>query len=287
MSLLTNPFGKRAAVQHRVATACLDFLVIPRGGWEEWRHPFWVLGLAPPWPQRMRVGHTEFVRRENSCVLLAPGLPHQVLWEEGKPFAPTWVFIEERGRPSLLQRLVRPDGFCNFDDPSHAIEPLIHQIVAEFQNPQPGGDWITQAALYQMIGFLLRAEVKADGWRRITKLGAILDKTKERFSLRHQVVSYLRNHLGQKVAIRDIARHLRMSVSSFTHRYRREAGETFGQTKERISLEKARVWLLGGEMSIKQIAAALGYSNSAHFSNRFKAATGFSPGEFGRRNVRQ
>ncbi len=280
MSLFINPFLNQRQPRFRVMTACVGFLVVPRSGWEEWRHPFWVLGLGPPWPQRVRVKRREFVRPLDSYILLEPRVPHQVLWEEGRSFALTWLFIEETGQPSLLRRLVQRDGFCNFQDPNHCVEPLIHQIAAEFKTPRPGGDLLSQAALSQIIGLLVCAERKPDGRRQILALGTPISETKERFSMRYKVESYLRTHPQQRILIQDVARHLNLSASSFTHRYRNEAGETFAETRERIRLDKAKPLLLGGTMTIKQIAFEVGYRDHAHFSTRFKRVTGFRPSEF-------
>lgn len=57
--------------------------------------------------------------------------------------------------------------------------------------------------------------------------------------------------------------------------------ETEGLSIERFlilqKIEKAKEFLIYDELSIKEIAFSLNYSNSQHFSNQFKSITGMSP----------
>jgi AraC family transcriptional regulator len=60
--------------------------------------------------------------------------------------------------------------------------------------------------------------------------------------------------------------------------------ETEGLTIEKFfilqRLERAKEWLVYGELSTKEIAYQLGFSSVAHLSAQFKKETGLTPGEF-------
>lgn len=51
----------------------------------------------------------------------------------------------------------------------------------------------------------------------------------------------------------------------------------------RQKIERVKEWLFYGEMSLSQMADALGYSSVAHLSARFKKVTGITPTEFKKR----
>lgn len=69
--------------------------------------------------------------------------------------------------------------------------------------------------------------------------------------------------------------------------------EVTGTTIEKYfiaqKIEKAKELLAYGEMSLDEIADALGYSSSAYLNSRFKSITGMTPGQFRKmtRNTRK
>ena len=68
-----------------------------------------------------------------------------------------------------------------------------------------------------------------------------------------------------------------MSVSTLEHRFREETGETVFQALRRIRLEQSRPYLIRGA-SVKEVAAAVGFSTPFYFSKVFRDHFGTSPG---------
>jgi len=74
----------------------------------------------------------------------------------------------------------------------------------------------------------------------------------------------------------DVARELNLSTSHFRHLFRQATRQPFHKYVVSLRLEKARELLLQSEMSVSDVAEAVGFQSSAHFSRafakRFKSA---------------
>ena len=90
---------------------------------------------------------------------------------------------------------------------------------------------------------------------------------------------YLKAHLAERVTLQGIARNAHVSVSTLSHRYRKETGETPITTLMRLRIDHAKV-LLQRRLPLKIIADRLGFSDAYHLSKAFKRVTGVSPRGF-------
>ncbi len=94
---------------------------------------------------------------------------------------------------------------------------------------------------------------------------------------------YLEVHFREQVSLAAMAKSLGMSVSSLSHRYRSEAGESVFTTLLRIRVEQSLPLLHAGER-LKQIAAAVGFADEFYYSRTFKRFFGTAPAYY-RKNI--
>lgn len=78
----------------------------------------------------------------------------------------------------------------------------------------------------------------------------------------------------------EIAAELGTSRETFRKRFRKESGEPPVRYRNRRRIEIAQDLLASTGLSLRQIAATLGFTDEFHLSKRFKAVTGLSPREF-------
>jgi AraC-like DNA-binding protein len=97
--------------------------------------------------------------------------------------------------------------------------------------------------------------------------------------------AFFRDHLGERITLTRVARHLAMSRSAFSHRYRELAGETPMRALLSMRIVEAKRLLLRG-VRMEAIAHELGFFDASHFSKAFKRQCGLSPSRF-RRDVLQ
>ena len=120
---------------------------------------------------------------------------------------------------------------------------------------------------------------------RMLLLGALAGPTAEHPEPMPQIqaaMAFLDRHLTEKVSIPDLARAVKMSPSSLSHRFREQVGEPPAAYHERLRLVRARELLLSTNQRIKDIAALTGFSNAYGFSTRFHHRTGQSPRDYRR-----
>lgn len=87
----------------------------------------------------------------------------------------------------------------------------------------------------------------------------------------------LSSNLAQPIRIRDLAHYHTLSTAHFSQTFRRHMGITPGRYLQNARLERAKSLLAETRLNTKEIAAACGYVDAAHFCHAFKAATGSSP----------
>ncbi len=88
---------------------------------------------------------------------------------------------------------------------------------------------------------------------------------------------YIRENPGQMPTVEELADRVSYAVDHFTRLFTRAAGVGPKEFCVRVRIERAQQLLRNSDMSMKQIAMALGYGDVFFFSRQFKARTGLSP----------
>lgn len=102
------------------------------------------------------------------------------------------------------------------------------------------------------------------------------DSTKEQERI-NQVLSYIMEHLDQKLTVNHLADYCFMVPQAFCRWFRKHTGFSFITYLNKTRIEAACQVLLTSDVAVKQIAYQLGYENISHFNRTFKKYTGLSP----------
>lgn len=94
----------------------------------------------------------------------------------------------------------------------------------------------------------------------------------------------LRQRLGGRMDMADVARDCGMGYEKFRKLFARTYGTSPKQYRLRHRIDVAKRMLVERQLSMKEIAFALGYSEVANFANQFKRVTGISPGTYRERH---
>lgn len=92
--------------------------------------------------------------------------------------------------------------------------------------------------------------------------------------------AYIADHLALPIGVEDIAAHVGLSRSRLYRLFMAKLGLSPVQvlTQERIRL--ACTLLRRGDLSVKAVAASVGYENQLYFSRRFREIMGCPPSQF-------
>ncbi len=88
---------------------------------------------------------------------------------------------------------------------------------------------------------------------------------------------WMSEHLDQPVDLRRLAAHARMSVRTFTRRFREETGLSPGRWLLRERVERARHLLESTDLSVERIARDAGFGTTAGLRQHLNAAVGVAP----------
>ncbi len=115
--------------------------------------------------------------------------------------------------------------------------------------------------------------------------GAVTKVTEEsraigRSSVTDLIISYMVDHLYKNLSLSDISEHFAMSISSLSHLFKDETGQSVMQYYEFLKMGEAKRLLKEDELSVTEISDKLGFSCIHAFSRAFKTEFGFSPTEY-------
>lgn len=152
-----------------------------------------------------------------------------------------------------------------FDD-SCCIRTLLEMMVIEYADPQED----TQTILQPMVLTLLM--MVARQYKR-----SIPVPKDERLS--DKIVRYM-GELSDVVTLKDISKHFSYHPNYISTLLHREIGKSFSEILLEQRMERAAFLLKGTNLSVEEIAAMLGYSNSSNFYKAFREYYHCSPRDY-------
>lgn len=93
---------------------------------------------------------------------------------------------------------------------------------------------------------------------------------------------YIGDNFADNITLSDVARHVFLHSNYFSTLFRNSTGITFREYLRQVRIKRAKELMDNADGRIYEIAAAVGYNDSAHFVRAFKAVTGMSPNEYKR-----
>jgi len=94
-----------------------------------------------------------------------------------------------------------------------------------------------------------------------------------------QSKSFMEKYLSEKIDLKKIASTAFMSRFHYTRIFKRVYGRSPRQYLKDLRMNKGKDLLKQG-LNISQVCVEVGYDSLPTFSNAFKKATGYSPGEY-------
>lgn len=247
-------------------------------GYASWRpHGVrdWLLILTMGGHGRFGTGKKDFVANTNDLVLIKPGVAHDYGVASGHA---KWELVWAHFTP-------RPDwqGWLKWPEEGPGVmrlslyDPTVARlIIARFTDahrlatgPLRRRDELAMNALEELLLWCDTINPDADG--------AVMD---DRI---RQATDWLCRNLEKHITLDSLAEAVGMSVSRLAHLFRDQMGVPPLQYLEAQRMRRARQLLEVSSLSVKQVAADVGFDNPFYFTLRFKKANGVSPTEFRKR----
>lgn len=101
-----------------------------------------------------------------------------------------------------------------------------------------------------------------------------------------RAVGYIVRHYSEPISLQDVARHCNVSSQQMIRYFKGAFGKTPNRYIAEYKAARAKELLFNEQqLTVKEVAAELGFDNQHYFSRFFKAVTGETPGAYRQRTV--
>lgn len=166
------------------------------------------------------------------------------------------------------------DAFLSVND-MHAF-PEMRALLASLY-PHPGDEGKSQL-FYE--GKVLEALGLLAERTRISRQKPRAGLSEEDARRIRSVVAYIDDHAARNLLVSDLARAACMSPTKFKESFRIETGLTLTAYVQRRRASMAESLLRQPDLTIAQVARAVGYTCAGRFSKVFQRETGMLPSEY-------
>ena len=148
---------------------------------------------------------------------------------------------------------------------------ILEQIIWEKLNRPIG--W--QLKLKSLLLSLLVMYARLAGNRRL-----INSETNANFRQILRAVAYIEAHYDREVAVEDVAREAGLSAGYLSRQFKSYLGTSPSEYARNFRIAKAAELLRRADLTVADVAKALGFGDTALFSRQFRQVTGASPSGF-------
>lgn len=148
------------------------------------------------------------------------------------------------------------------------VGELFARIVRETAEKRPGFELATKAALLELLLFLHRGSVGETAGK-----GPSVEAIQ-------RAVRFLEANVARPLELRDIAGAVHLSPVYFGRLFRTATGLTPMAYLRGLRMDRARRLLREEELTVAQVADAVGYPDPYHFSRVFRQQTGLPPSRY-------
>lgn len=93
-------------------------------------------------------------------------------------------------------------------------------------------------------------------------------------------VKEIQNRFAEEITLEEVARGAHVTSQYLSKIFKDEMGTTFKTYLTDLRLAQSKALLQAGQLSVKDVAYAIGYNDPNYFVRLFKKTTGFTPGEY-------
>lgn len=154
-----------------------------------------------------------------------------------------------------------------FRDTDGSVRRLIKAMEKEYADRQTGCMELLRCLLTQVLVCAVRAYESAE-------------YTRTHHSATTAIAEYLRTHYRQPLSLAALGKQVGYTPQYLSAVFRKDTDMTIQEFLQRLRVEEACRLMNGQEISLTELAQAVGYSDPKHFSRVFRRHKGTTPKEF-------
>lgn len=242
-------------------------------------HDFLELSIVLDGSVDYYIGDTKTRINAKTLLLFNPGVYHHESYDTG--MSSTQLHIGFRN--FTLQGVPRDtfpfkSSIIKLNDFEPNFFDVCQSILVEKSKADPGYDLMLKALVMKLIIFILRDSVSDHLETNALKLSY---EAQEKQLIVDRIIDYLEDHHTEDVSLSTLSQTLYISPTYISRVFKEETGDSPINYLIKIRLERAKE-LLERDMNItvKEAASQVGYSDAYYFSKLFKKYYGRSPSTF-------
>ena len=229
------------------------------------------------------VGSERYKLQKGDIIIIPPGFSHRPLLPEvlSEPYIRDVLWISEefwkfliKSTPELQDHcFTKPFFFRTAGTGWEFICDLIRDGVKESDSNSLGWNSLIIANTVNIMIQLIRAKLDKPNNPMKAEKPELLD----------QVLSYVEEHLSEKISLPEIARQFYVSESTITQTFRKKIGISFYRcvTQRRLIAAKR---LIENGVSLESTAEQVGFTDYSSFFRAFKQEYGIAPRQYRKMN---
>ena len=146
------------------------------------------------------------------------------------------------------------------------VQMIFRELVEQIANKKTSGASICQNLLNALLTILIE-QIPHDKNLRGGKFDSSFLLCKE----------FIDEHFTETITIEQLSKIANMSISGFSHQFKKTLGIAPFQYLTRLRIGLAQKILISTDKPIADVATEVGYDNISHFNNQFKKLVGTSP----------
>lgn len=213
----------------------------------------------------LRYDGKEMSVKENTCFFIDCNNPHHYFVKNYCEF----LFAHFNGQDArkIYQEIYRNYG-CLFIGKNYLpVYKLLDNIIVRFRNEQPLSEAESSSLLYQTIFCLFPNSNQTD-------LSFLSSEVVQRS------IVYIHEHLADELSIKGLSSVEGLSPYYFSHIFKKHTGSSPYDYIITTRLNKGKHLLRTTDMSINEVADAIGFNSPNRFTNSFTQRVGISPKQF-------
>ena len=99
-------------------------------------------------------------------------------------------------------------------------------------------------------------------------------------SIIQQAATFIQEHLAEKLTLERVATQVHISKSYLCRILKEELGCTFTEYTNHLRVERSKLYLHSSDLSLSEIACAVGFDDQSYYTRIFKREVGMPPGKY-------
>ncbi len=115
---------------------------------------------------------------------------------------------------------------------------------------------------------------------RATYLDRINERTSDEAEVLKLSIAFIKDHIDKRLTVEEVAEYVAMGYEKYRKVFQEYYGISPGNFILNQRIRTSQSLLAESDITVKEVAIELGYTDTATFSKQFKKVTGYTPTEF-------